>query len=123
MDRIGTLMTRMVSYWTTHLPHTSLELLRTGRFGDRLLEIARSDLELVHGMGTNEAQRNNLWSDMMSSGQLNIFPTQTEKADPETVKKVKFLLKTAGAVVDKALEKANMGYDWTPDTPTEYSRG
>jgi hypothetical protein len=123
MDKLGHLVTRMVTYWTQNLPQTSLSLLKENRLGDYLAQTAMSDLSLVYGMGENDMQRKCLWSDMMSSGQLNVFPTQTESADAETRKKVQFLLKMQQPwLVEEALERANLSRDWTPEFPMEYER-
>lgn len=123
METLGQLVTRMVPYWTEHLPQTSLRLLKVGRLGQHLIETAKSNLSLVYGMGTNDMQRTCLWSDMMSSGQLGVFPRERESADAETRKKVRTFLKMQQPnLVSEALESLNLGFDWTPETPTEFRR-
>ena len=123
MDKLGHLVTRMVPYWTQNLPQTSLSLLKENRLGDHLVQTAMSDLSLVYGMGENDMQRECLWSDMMSSGQLGVFPREKESADAETVKKVRTFLKMQQPwLVEEALERANLSRNWTPGYPMEYER-
>lgn len=121
METLGELAERMVLYWTAHEPQTALKWLKECRLGDRLIEIAMSNLSLVHSMGVNDMQRTCLWSDMMSAGELGVFPPETESADEETRNQVYELLRKQGPrLVDEALQRANLGYDWTPEYPTKY---
>ena len=121
MEKLGSLVRRMVTYWVQHEPQTALKWLREGRLGDRLVEIAMHDMSLVHSMGVNDMQRTCLWSDMMSAGQLGVFPPETERADRETRKKIReLLMEQEPSLVENALERANVGSDWTPEYPTEW---
>lgn len=121
METLGQLVRRMVTYWTSQEPQTSLKLLTEGRLGDRLVEIAMHDMSLVHSMGTDAMQRSCLWSDMLSSGQLGVFPRESEGSDSDMRRKIReLLMDQEPLLVDKALERANVGSDWTPEHPTEW---
>ena len=123
MEKLGPLVRRMVTYWTNHEPRTALKWLKEGTLGDHLIEIAMNDLSLVHSMGADDMQRTCLWSDMMSSGQLGVFPPETERADGEMRKKIRTLLKMQEPwLVEEALERKNVSRDWTPEYPMEYER-
>ena len=123
MEKLGPLVRRMVTYWTNNESRTSLKWLKEGTLGDHLIEIAMHDLSLVHSMGADDMQRTCLWSDMMSSGQLGVFPPETEGADGETRKKIRTLLKMQEPwLVEEALERKNVSRDWTPEYPMEYER-
>lgn len=123
MEKLGPLVRRMVTYWTNHEPQTALKWLKEGTLGDHLIEIAMHDLSLVHSMGTDDMQRTCLWSDMMSSGQLGVFPPETEGADGDTRKKIRMLLKMQEPwLVEEALERKNVARDWTPENNREYER-
>ena len=121
METLGQLVRRMVTYWTNKEPQTSLKLLTEGRLGDRLVEIAMHDMSLVHSMGTDAMQRSCLWSDMLSSGQLGVFPMETESSDSDMRMRIRELLvKQEPSLVQSALKRANVGSDWTPEHPTEW---
>lgn len=123
METLGQLVRRMVTYWTSQEPQTSLKLLTEGRLGDRLVEIAMHDMSLVHSMGTDAMQRSCLWSDMLSSGQLGVFPRESEGSDSETRRKIReLLMEQEPSLVENALERANVGSDWTPEYPTEWRK-
>ena len=121
MEPLGRLVRQMVKYWVEHEPLTALKLLKEERLGDRLIEIAMHDMEMVYAMGADDMQRACLWSDMMSSGQLGVFPTRTERADAETRKMVQTLLKMQEPwLVEEALERKNVSRSWTPENNMEY---
>lgn len=123
MEKLESLVRRMVTYWTNHEPQTALKWLKEGTLGDHLIEIAMHDLSLVYSMGVNDTQRSNLWWDMMSAGELGIFPRETESVDAETRKKIRTLLKMQEPwLVEEALERKNVARDWTPEYPMEYEK-
>lgn len=123
METLGQLVRRMVTYWTNQEPQTSLKLLMEGRLGDRLVEIAMHDMSLVHSMGTDAMQRSCLWSDMLSSGQLGVFPRESEGSDSDMRRKIRELLMDQEPwLVEEALERKNVARDWTPEYPMEYEK-
>ena len=118
---LGSLMTDSIRHLLENRPKELIALLKREELGSTVLKRAKAAQEQLF-MTAEPKDRYFLWSDL--KWQTGLYPPEEPKISETAQTEARKWLATMGGtpkLVDKALKEANLGYNWDPENPEEWT--